>query len=163
MTNNTFAAPATAQTIKINRAKRTIEINKTFEKAASRFGSDEYVALTTAIHDNPGFVVKVVSGKVKSSNPYSGLDYAFMKKYIEKHDNGEQSIMAKFLELRAQDEQSIEMGSKSADFHVILDWFLETYPEVKKYHEDREAELEARRQKMAKEKEARQAAKRKAA
>lgn len=164
MINNTATTTtAAALNIKINRAKRTIEISKTFEKAASRYGSDEYIALTAAQHDNPGFAIKVVSSKVKNNNPYAGLDYDFMKKYIERHDDDKHSNMTEFLEMRAQDELSIELGAKSAAFHEILDWFLDTYPEVKKYHEDREAKLEARRQKMAADKEKRQAAKRKAA
>lgn len=161
--NNTAANTAAALNIKINRAKRTIEISKTFEKAASRYGSDEYIALTAAQQDNPGFSVKIISAKSKNTNPYAGLDYDFMKKYIEKHDDDKHSNMTEFLEMRAQDELSIELGAKSASFHEILDWFLEVYPEVKKYHEDREAKLEARRQKMAANKEKRQAAKQKAA
>lgn len=161
------ASPATttaALNIKVNRQKRTLEITKTFEKAASRCGSDEYIALIDAQLQNPGFAVKVVSAKNTKSNPYAGLNYDFMKKYIEKHDDEEKSMMTEFKELRAKDDFSIEMGIKSAAFCEILDWFLETYPEVKKFHEEREAKLEARRQKMAADKEARRLeAKRKAA
>ena len=47
--NNTVA-----MNIKINRKMRTLEISKTFEKAASRFGSDEYNALKKAQMENPG-------------------------------------------------------------------------------------------------------------
>lgn len=76
---NAAANTAAALNIKINRAKRTIEISKTFEKAASRYGSDEYIALTAAQQDNPGFSVKIISAKSKNTNPYAGLDYDFIQ------------------------------------------------------------------------------------
>jgi len=144
-----------AMNINVNRKMRTLEISKTFEKAASRFGSDEYNALKKAQMENPGYSVKVVSRKGNKKPIFSGLTYEFMKKYITKHDKEDGSIMKEFLEMRAKDEMSEEMGLESASYHVIRDWFLETYPDVKNFHEDRAAKLEERRQKLADEKEAR--------
>ena len=73
---------AAAQNIKVNRKMRTLEISKTFEKAASRYGSDEYIALMHAQMENPGYSVKVVTRKGGSKQPYAGLTFEYMKKYI---------------------------------------------------------------------------------
>lgn len=143
-----------AMNIKLNSKKRTLEISKTFEKAASRFGSDEYIALKQAQMENPSYSVKVISRKNSSKQPYSGLTFEFMKKYIAKHDDAD-SIMKEYLEMRAKDEKSELLGMKSDSYQDILAWFLETFPEIKEHHENREAQKEARRQKLAAEKEAR--------
>ena len=42
-----------ASAIRFNRKSRTIEITKSFDKAASRFGTDEYNALLQARKDHP--------------------------------------------------------------------------------------------------------------
>ena len=90
MTNMNAAATtsynAAAQNIKVNRKMRTLEISKTFEKAASRYGSDEYIALMHAQMENPGYSVKVVTRKGGSKQPYAGLTFEYMKKYISMHD-----------------------------------------------------------------------------
>lgn len=154
---------AAAQNIKVNDKKRTLEISKTFEKAASRFGSDEYIALKQAQMENPGYSVKVVSRKGSSKQPYSGLTFEYMKKYISTHDK-DGAIMHEFLEMRAKDEESEMLGMKSESYQDILAWFLDTFPAIKEHHDKREAAMEARRQKFAAEKEARRlAAKRNAA
>lgn len=146
---------AAAQNIKVNRKMRTLEISKTFEKAASRYGSDEYVALKQAQMENPGYSVKVVSRKGSSKQPYSGLTFEYMKKYISTHDKEDGSIMKEFLEMRAKDEESEMLGMKSESYQDILNWFLDTFPAIKEHHDKREAAMEARRQKFAAEKEAR--------
>lgn len=148
--NNTVA-----MNIKINRKMRTLEISKTFEKAASRFGSDEYNALKKAQMENPGYSVKVVSRKgTNSKQLYAGLTFEKMKNYISMHDK-EGTIMAEYMEMRGKGEMAEAMGAKSESYQDILNWFLEVYPEVKKFHDDRESKMEARRQKLAAEKEAR--------
>ena len=89
-----------AMNIKINRKMRTLEISKTFEKAASRFGSDEYNALKKAQMENPGYSVKVVSRKgTNSKQPYAGLTFEKMKNYISMHDDEEGTIMAEYYEV----------------------------------------------------------------
>ena len=62
-------------TIVINNKKNAIEITKAFEKAASRFGSDEYKQLRQARNDNPNFKV------VWSSDEYEekGLKFRFVE------------------------------------------------------------------------------------
>lgn len=146
---------AAAQNIKVNDKKRTLEISKTFEKAASRFGSDEYIALKQAQMENPGYSVKVVSRKGSSKQPYSGLTFEYMKKYISTHDKDNGSIMKEFLAMRAKDEESELLGMKSESYQDILAWFLDTFPAIKAHHDKREGEMAARRQKLAAEKETR--------
>ena len=43
--------------IKINDKKKTIEVTKSFLKAASIFGSDDYKEYQAAKKDNPGWVL----------------------------------------------------------------------------------------------------------
>ncbi len=159
MTNMNAAATTSyntaAQNIKVNRKMRTLEISKTFEKAASRYGSDEYIALMHAQMENPGYSVKVVTRKGGSKQPYAGLTFEYMKKYISMHDTEDGAIMKIFVEMRAKDEESELLGMKSESYQDILAWFLDTFPAIKAHHDKREAEMAARRQKLAAEKEAR--------
>ncbi len=67
----------------INTNKGTIEMTKTFAKAASRFGSEEYNNLQQARKDYPNF--KVVEKKVKCGDRMKGLTIVYMERYINEH------------------------------------------------------------------------------
>lgn len=127
-------------TITINTQKRTIEMNKTFATAASKFGTDEYKQLQEARRDYPTF--KVVTIARKTAKPeYKGLTFDYMKKFIAAHDDEDKSIMAKFLNLRGESEEAKAVGAMSAGYQEIKAWFFEQYPAIKKFHEDRDALL----------------------
>lgn len=70
----------------INNKAHTIEMTKKFEKAASRFGSDEYKALQEARKDYPTYKVVVKTSTTKSKESFKGLTYDYMEKYIDAHD-----------------------------------------------------------------------------
>lgn len=130
--------------IKVNEKKRAIEVSKRFGTAASKFGTEEYKALQEVRRDYPGF--KVVTVKSKSSekkNSYKGLTYEYMKKYIESHDDEKKSIMNEFLDLRGKSEEAIEACAESLTYLEIRDWFLDKFPAIRKFHEEREDLLKA--------------------
>ena len=123
-------------TININNKKNAIEITKAFEKAASRFGSQEYNLLREACNDNPNFRVVVIKRK-SSSVSFKGLTYEYMEKYIMAHDDEEKTIMAKFEDLRGTSADAEEAFADSLTYGEIKAWFLDTYPAIKKFHERR--------------------------
>lgn len=124
--------------VTINHENRTIEITKQFKSAACRFGSDEYKAIKEAVLDHPGY--KVVERKIKKPiDSYKGLTYTFMENYISKHDDEEKTIMNEYRELRALTEEAQDMGIESLTYGEIKVWFLNRFPEIKKYQSKREA------------------------
>ena len=143
------AALAAAQSIKVNRKMRTLEISKTFEKAASRFGSEEYNALMLAREQNPGYTVKVVTRKTaKSDKPsYKGLTYEYMEKYIMAHDDENQSIMTEYMELRGMTEEAEDALVDSFSYQEMKEWFLDKFPAIAEFHQKREALREKTQQK----------------
>ena len=140
---NTAAATTAALNLKVNHETRTIEMNKTFADKASRFGSEEYNALMLAREQNPGYTVKVVTRKTtKSDKPsFKGLTYEYMEKYIVAHDDEEKSIMGEYKMLTATCDGAEEMLLEAVSYHEIKDWFFDTFPEIKQFHEMRAALL----------------------
>lgn len=126
--------------ITINAKNRTIEINKATATAAAKFGTEAYKLLQEARRDNPGY--RVVTVAKKTAKPtFKGLTFDYMKKYIEKHDDAEKSIMAEYLFLRGESAEAKDVNADSASYGEIKDWFFETFPEIEKFHKDRETLL----------------------
>ena len=119
----------------INNKKNTIEITKAFEKAASRFGSEEYLQLRKARNDNPNFKV-VVNKRKATANSLKGLTYEYMEKFISSHDE-DGSIMAQYKDLRGQSDAAEIACADSLTYGEIKAWFLDQYPEIKAFHERR--------------------------
>ena len=140
--------------ISINNKNHTIEMNKTTAKAASIFGSDEYNALQAARRDYPTY--RVITVKQKGAKPeYKGMDYKYMEKYIATHDDENGSIMAEYKMLTGKSEAGKDAMADAACYADVKEWFLMTYPEIEKFHSDRDALLE----KIAARRAAKQAAK----
>ena len=68
--------------IRVFESKKTLEITKTFAKAASRYGSEAYMKLRSARNDYPDFKVVIRSTTAKKQTCFKGLTYAYMEKYI---------------------------------------------------------------------------------
>ena len=133
-------------TMKINEKKNTIEITKTFAQKAARVGSPEYFELLEVRHNFPKF--KVVVNQTKSKDSFKGLTYDYMKKYILAHDDAEGSNMAVFNELRGNGEEAEEAKADSLSYGEIKMWFLDTYPEIKNFHESRADRIKAIKEKQ---------------
>ena len=114
--------------VTINRKSATIELTKKFEKAAARYGSDEYNTLQSVRSDYPNYRV-VVRATKKSSDNHKGLTYSFMERYISNHDT-DGSIMKEFKELRGTTEEAMELEIGSEYYGRIKKWFIKTYPEL---------------------------------
>ena len=126
--------------ITINNRNHTIEVTKKFATAAARFGSDEYKALQEVRRDYPSY--KVVTVAHKAAKPaFKGLTYEYMEKYIVAHDDDEKSIMGEYRMLTATCDGAEEMLLEAVSYHEIKDWFFDTFPEIKQFHEMRAALL----------------------
>ena len=121
--------------ININYKKNTIEITKAFEKAASKYGSEEYNMLRQVCMDFPRFKVVVIKRK-SSSNSFKGLTYEYMEKYIQEHDEDE-NRMTEYKDLRGLSEDAEAACADSLSYGEIKAWFLNAYPEIKSFHERR--------------------------
>ena len=127
----------------------TIEITKTFAQKAARVGSPEYFELLEVRHNFPKF--KVVVNQPKSKDSFKGLTYEYMNKYILAHDDEKGSIMAIFHELRGNvvsDDEELQV--ESLTYGEIKMWFLDTYPEIKNFHESRADRIQAIKEKQKK-------------
>ncbi len=112
-------------TITLNMSKKTIEITKAFEKKASKYGTPEYDDLMAVKRDNPDFRVVVRAIKTKKDT-LKGLNYDFMKQYIERHDDENNTNMIEFVKRTVKNNDNV----KTDTYGEVKKWFLETYPEI---------------------------------
>ena len=132
----------------INNKNHSIEMNKAFSKAASVYGTPEYAELQNVRRDYPAYRIVTVAKKGPKSE-YKGLTFEYMKKYIASHDDENKTIMAEFLDLRGESEVAKANGAMSASYIEIKAWFFEQYPEIQKFHDDRNAMLKNAMEKQA--------------
>ena len=129
-------------TLKINYEKREIIMDRTFAKLAENTRSEEYAQLQQIRRDYPTFtVVKKTIKKNSAKKTYHGLTYAYMERYIRKHEVGK-----RLEELLAELDEMLfiaECHSKKYRYPVIKKWFLELYPDVKNFGIDQEEEKTA--------------------
>ena len=136
------------KTIIINNTARTIEINKTFTKAASKFGSPEYQQLQEARRDYPNY--RVITVTQKTAKPeFKGLTYDYMEDYIKQHDDAGHTIMAEFLMLRGMSDAGKDADADAVDYGTIKDWFFQQFPAIEQFHKDRKVLLDRIAQKKA--------------
>ena len=150
--------------IQINHKNNTIEMTKKFYTESCKFGTEEYKMLQEVRRDYLGYTPVVAKNK-KSSNDtldiFKGLNFEYMELYIMKHDDEEKNIMAEFKMMRAEDDASKAVGAKSESFLTIREWFLDKYPEVRKFYEKRGKIVEDLRKKKEEAKKAKLEAERK--
>ena len=104
-----------------DRATNTFTITKKLYNASCKYGSDEYNFVEELKKEQPG--CKIVVRQPSKRDSYNGLDYDFMKKYIEKYDKDNEEVKAKLNSLIAD----------KANYLEVKNWFLEAYPEVKEF------------------------------
>ena len=107
--------------VHINRSNRTIEVTKSFEKAASRFGTDEYQAMQQVRKDYPNFAIVVKTVRTKAER-FKGLTYDFMEKYIKAHNA---DLLSEFYTLTGKD--SNDDFAVSASYGEVRQWFLNQF------------------------------------
>ena len=118
--------------MKINHMNCTIELTKTEMKAAEKFGSEMYMNLRMARQDNPNYRVKLVSPS-KKVDRHKGLTADAMKKFIEKHDDENNTVLKEFYQLRGltPEGKEDEFGC-AVTYGELKQWFFEQYPQFVK-------------------------------
>lgn len=114
-------------TLKINHKNRTLVMDRTFAKAASFVGSNEYNLLQDARRDYPSYQVTLRSIKKKEDKEsYRGLTYKYMEDYIRSHANAAAN-MAEY------HQQRLLAECHSIRYPNIKKWFLAKYPEIAQF------------------------------
>lgn len=114
-----------ANTLKINREKKQIVMDRAFAKASAIVGSEEYKKLQTAKKDYPSF--KIVQKKIKrnpNKKSYNGLTYEFMEKYI---------LTKRPEKLKEFEEQRLISEAYGRGYPKIKQWFLNQFPKIAEY------------------------------
>ena len=127
-----------------NIFSRKIEMTKAEAKAAGKIGSDKYEELRKYMKEFPGFEIQI-KAPAKRKVEFRGLDYKFMREYIQKHDDADGTIMAEFRTLTAQDKKEKIEGSENLEAAGYLDvkkWFLAKFPEIKEFKKQHEKKVQ---------------------
>lgn len=127
--------------IRIIRTNRSIEVSKSFDKAASRFGTREYEAMQQVRKDYPDFAIVVKTVRTKADH-FKGLTYDFMEKYIASHDDAE-ARMAEFNDLRGTSDEAQAYGAAAHSYGEVKAWFFKAFPEFEAFQRRREQALAA--------------------
>ena len=133
--------------IRINEAKRVIEVTKGFYKEASKFGTEEYKMLKEARNDFPSFKV-VTRSAGKNKDGFKGLTFEYMEKYIKDHreikvkneeteEEMTRDLLVEFYDKCGKDENGKKVDfSKTESYGKIKKWFLEVYPVFEEYRQN---------------------------
>ena len=130
-----------------NLMSKKIEMTKTESKAAGKPNTAEYNTLLELMNNFPGYQIEIVKTTAKKVDRFKGLDYDYMKNYIESHDESKLEI---FYELRGLDKDGKKVGmAAAASYGEIKMWFLTQYPEIEKFGEDIDKIIEKARKARA--------------
>ena len=119
-------------TLIVNHKDRTIVMDRTFAKNATKTWFKEYEQLQRVRRDYPEY--KVIQRQIRK-NPhketYQGLTYEYMEGYMMRHGTEEQRLanLRKYAELR----EIAECQGKRYRYPVIKSWFLDEYPEIVRF------------------------------
>jgi hypothetical protein len=142
-------------------------MTKNEAKAAGRIGSKKFDELKEHQIAYPKFTVRIVANPKRKSQ-FTGLDYDFMEKYIKQCDKeNKDEILKEFNILRgkstndstAKDKEndpsdtakvedkenkvSIPVKAEKASYLEVKKWFLDKFPEIKKFKEDQQEKIKA--------------------
>ena len=106
---------------------KTIVITKKFAKKIENPLSEEFNEFMEIRERLSDFEVVVkASSKRTKKDSLKGLNYDFMKQYIERHDDENATLMAEFKKMTVKNEDNLATLS----YGEVKKWFLEQYPEV---------------------------------
>lgn len=110
--------------LRVDFVKQEIIMSRSFEKCASKVGTEEYQRLQMVRNDYPNFtVVRKHIKKAPNKETYAGLTYEYMENYIASHANATEIRMT-------YDEMRLIGACHKVSYPTIKKWFLETYPEI---------------------------------
>ena len=107
--------------VTLNFDVNAIEISESFAKKARVYKSPAYKELMTVQNDHPTFKIVVVKSISKKNTSVKGIDYVYMRKYIESHDESKELL-----------KEFDKMTDGKSPFFEVKKWFLEQYPALKK-------------------------------
>ena len=117
--------------MKLDHENRKIVMDRTFASKADLVGSEEYNLLQQCRRDYPTYLVTRKTIKKKATQEhYRGLTYDYMREYIIKYDTENKEANLALL------DEMIDISKCHSTFKrypVIKQWFLDTYPDVKKF------------------------------
>lgn len=107
---------------KIDFINNTMTITKTFERAANNPYSEEYKLVQKIRADFPAMqLVRKASTATKRPNPFKGLTYAAMERYILREGSSE--LMSEFEMVRASSM------FENNPYLLVRNWFVQRFPE----------------------------------
>ena len=116
-----------------NLMNKRIEMTKTEAKNAGKPNTEDYKMLVELMKNFPTFQIEIRKSAAKRTDRFKGLDYDYMKQYIELHDA---TKMETFYELRGLDENGHKVGMTAvASYGEIKMWFLTQFPEIERMGE----------------------------
>lgn len=128
-----------------NLFTKKIEMTKNEAKAAGKIGTHEFDELRMYMEMYPEFTIDIKT-TARRKVELRGLDYKYMRNYILCHDDEQNSKMKKFNTLIAQDKKDGKNGAEhleAASYLDVREWFLSTFPEIKKSRDDHKAVVQA--------------------
>lgn len=128
--------------IKVNYAKRTINVSRQFAIRAAKPKSAEYHQLADIQKAFPDYEIVVRTIKKANNEHYKGLTYSYMEHYIATHKDAEKR-MAEYNEIR------LRADCHTMKYGHIKKWFLSAYPQIDDFTpEDYKRECEEQNQKQ---------------
>lgn len=113
--------------VRVNYNNKTIVITKKFSKKIENPISKEFEEFMNLRERLADFEVIVkTSSKRTKKDSLKGLNYEFMKQYIARHDDENETVMKEFKKRAVKDEDNIATLS----YGEVKKWFLEQYPEI---------------------------------
>ena len=124
--------------IVVNYTKHTIEITKSFEDKARKFGSEEYKNLREARQDNPTFRI-VIKSTPKTENKNKGLTFSYMAQFIEYFMP---ELMDEYFTLRGMKANENGKYPPAKSMIEIQSWFREKRDEYEKNKSQNNSRIE---------------------
>ncbi len=129
-----------------NLYTKKIEMTKSEAKEAGKLNTEAFKDLRQLMEMYPGYEIQIKT-TTKRKVELKGLDYDFMRDYIQKSGRQDKAdVMKKFNTLIAQDKKDGKKGSEhmvTTNYLKVRKWFLETFPEIQKNLKDNKAEIQA--------------------
>ncbi|MBQ9960772.1 MAG: hypothetical protein IJP00_02585 [Firmicutes bacterium] len=119
-------------TLRLNHERNLIIMDRTFAKLAQDTFSDEYKHLQMVRADYPTYrVVRKTIKKNPDKETWKGLTYDYMREYIILHEETDtrKAVMDELDDLILISK----CHAQSKRYPVIKNWFLNKYPEIKKF------------------------------
>lgn len=130
---------------------KKIEMSKSEAKEAGKLNTEKFHELRQYMAIYPNFEVQI-KAPAKRKVELRGLDYKYMREYIQKHDDEKHTKMDTFKTLIAQDKKDKVEGAEHLEAAGYLDvraWFLSTFPEIEQRRDDHKAKVQAILDKVA--------------